>query len=721
MKHLLPFLLFVAASAAQSAEPASVGLHAFTPPTGDVSVDYLRQIFGSIVSGEGIPGSMLGSMMSVFNTAVLFLGMLFVLYTTVKGTVDSAHDGELLGKKMSDIWVPIRTLCGTSLLLPLTSGFSTLQVAIIWLAMQGIGIADHMWSAGIDRFAQTGTLGRISVPDARPLAANILRAEVCTAAMNKQYEGEGRKTRISILPPEDVGQTGGAGWAKVARLRWGSLDFVNPAVCGSVSWIPSAADDKDGDATRVLRQPLLDAHKNAVSAMVTELRPVAQKIVAFQKVAPGALDTAASHYEDAIAQAAKVAVDASPEVAKQAFINEARDGGWVLAGTWYSHMIKANDSTQAAANAVPTSTPVRIEDVEINETLQLYRDAMAFTNEYTLNRSASPRKAYEEMSIEDAKSIRSMDDVWRWMSIPAMRGLEALTDRIAGANTAPVEQLRVLGNDIISTGIAIKSAHFLVAGFAGGKVAEWTIGSVFNVGDALKTISGTVEWISSALAGLGMILAFYLPAVPTLWWVAGVIRWLASTAEAVMAAPLMAAFIIHPSGDDVTGRSGTGMMLILALTIQPALLVLGLVLSAALLYPAGALVNMMFLGMVSGITGSSGVGLVAVVAWCALYVGMMTMAIHACFALISSVPDGVMAWISSQAGARGLGIKEAEKTTGGLEQGSKGAGQGASRQGGAVGPKGSGGGRSGGEGEANGISNAQLTADLLPGSSDSQR
>lgn len=721
MRAILVLFCALVTMPALAAEPAATpGLHAFTPPAGDISVGFLRQIFGSIVdragTGEGM--SVLGSMMGVFNTAVLFLAMIFVLYTTVKGTVDSAHDGEVLGKKMSEVWVPIRTVGGSALILPLASGFSTLQLAVIWLAMQGVGVADQAWTAGIDRFAQTGTLGRVSIPDARPLAANILRAEVCMAAMNKQYEVEGRQTRITILPLEDVGQGGGAGWAKAARFRWGSLDFTNPAVCGSVSWIPSAADERDGDATRVLRQPILDAHTNAVWQMATDLRPVAQQIVAWKKPPSGALDLAAARYEDALAKAAKAAVDASPEAGKQAFLDKAREGGWVLAGTWYSHMVKVNDSIQAAVNTVPVSTPVRIEDLEVRETLQTYRDAMAFTDEYVLDRAAAPRKAFQEMSIEDAKNVRALDDVWRLLSIPAMNGLAALTDRIAGANTAPVEQLRVLGNDIVLIGAGLKAAYFTIAGFAGSRLASLTVGNVFDLSEALKTINGTVEWTSSALWALGAMLAFYLPAVPTIWWVAGVIRWMASVAEAVLAAPLMAAMHVHPGGDDLVGRAGPGYMLILAMVIQPALLVLGLVLSAALLYPAGALVNMVFLGMVSGVTGSNGVGLIALVAWVGLYVGMMTMAIHACFALISSVPDNVMRWVGSQAGAQGVGIKEVEKTTGGLEQGSRGAGQGAARPGSPGGGRPSRGNSPGQDAkpEPNGFSNAEL----MPDASDRQ-
>lgn len=712
MRATLILPLWAMAGAAVAAEPATApGMHAFTPPPGDISVNFLRQVFGSVVDGAGTGDGMsvLGAMMGVFNLAILFLAMVFVCYTTIKGTVDSAHDGEVLGRKMSEVWVPIRTVGGSALILPLASGFSTLQLAVIWLAMQGVGVADQAWTAGIDRFAQTGTLGRVSIPDARPLAATILRSEVCMAAMNKQFEAEGRRTRIAILPLETIGESGAA----TSRFRWGSFDYRNPAVCGSVTWFPS--DAKDGDATRALRQPIFDAHTYAVALLAADLRPVAQQIAAGQKPAAGALDQAAAKYEDALTKAAKAAVDASPEAGKQAFLDKAREGGWVLAGTWYSHIVKVNDSIQAAVNTVPAATTGRVEELEVTETLQGYRDAMAFTDEYVLDRAAAPRKAFQELSIEDAKTVRSLDDVWRLLSIPAMKGLAALTDRIAGANTAPVEQLRVLGNDIVLIGVGLKAAYFTIAGLAGARLSSVTIGNIFDLSEALRTINGTMEWTSSALWALGAMLAFYLPAVPTIWWVAGVIRWLASVAEAVLAAPLMAAMHVHPGGDDLVGRAGPGYMLILAMVIQPALLVLGLVLSAALLYPAGALVNMVFLGMVSGVTGSSGVGLIALVAWVALYVGMMTMAIHACFALISSVPDNVMRWVGSQAGAQGVGIKEVEKTTGGLEQGSKGAGQGASGSKGAASPKGAGaGGKSGGE--ANGFSNA----DLLPDAQDRQ-
>lgn len=678
MRWILIFLMAMLAAPAWAADTATASnLHAFTPPPGDISMDFLHQIFGTSEDGIGAGGNstVIGAMMGVFNSAVLLLAMLFVFYTTVKGTIDSAHTGEILGKKMSEIWVPIRTVGGSAMLLPLASGFSLIQMGVLWLAMQGVGVADAAWAAAMTQFATNGTLGSVSVPDALPLAANIFRSEVCAAVMNKQYADSGRTTRITLMMPSPQALPNGD---LVTTWSWGSPDFVNPAVCGSLSWQQSSQSALTADATRAAATPILQAQGIAVAQMIAELQPTALAIVAWQHPAPGALDIAAKHYEDAIAVAAKAAVDASPDVAKQAFIDQAKTGGWIWAGSWFNQMIKVNDGIQAATNMVPVPKPISIDDLEVQEALISYKDAMSFTDEYMKNRSAAPRNAFEGAE-QDAKKIRSSDDVWRLLSVPAMHSLDAITKRIAGANTSPLMQLRAIGNDIITAGIVIKASMFTIAGFAGSRASDWTVGNVFNVSEALKTISGTVEWISSSLWAIGAVLAYYLCAVPTIWWLISVIRWLASVAEAVMAAPLMAAMHLHPGGDDVVGRAGPGYMLILAMVLQPVLLVIGFVLAALMTYPAGQLLNMMFIGMVSGATDGSFVGFISLIAWCALYVVMMTVAMQSCFALISAVPDNVMKFVGSQAGAQGIGQQQAEKGIGGLEGGAAGAGASASK------------------------------------------
>lgn len=200
---LLPALAF--------ADGNGVSLNQFAPPAGDASVGFLREAFGNVVGQITVGGSIQGDTdtvtaagFKVFNSGVLFLSMLFVLYSTLKGTVDSAHDGEILGRKMSSIWLPLRTVGGTACLLPLGNGFSLIQIVVLWIAIQGAGLGDAIWSAMMDKLAQDNMIGRPNIPDSRPLAANILRFETCAAAMNKQFTDSGRADRIAVKENQKI-------------------------------------------------------------------------------------------------------------------------------------------------------------------------------------------------------------------------------------------------------------------------------------------------------------------------------------------------------------------------------------------------------------------------------------------------------------------------------------------------------------------------------------
>ena len=715
MRTLLLILLATLVLPAWAADAGSsgTGLHLFTPPAGDLAVSFLQKIFGSGKDGIGLggEGTVLGAAMAVFNQAVLLLAMLFVVFTTIKGTVDSAHDGVILGKKMSEVWVPIRTVAGTAFLLPLSSGFSLIQMAVLWLALQGVGVADAMWTAALEQLGKTGTLVQPSIPSARPLAASILRAEVCMAAMNKQFENSNRVERIVAKKSLADKQLRNAYYGtKIYRWASTTRGAGTPASCGSLEWADSTQHELTKDETHAARGAIWAAHEQAVDALILSLRPVAETIVSGQRPPAGIVDAAASAYEGIIASAAKAAVDASPDIARQSFIKHAETGGFILVGTWFNHMIKMNDTIQASVNGVPTFKPMAIESLEVNEALQNYRDALEFTDSYLLDRGAAAKDNYQA-ELENSSSIRSSDDVWKLLSRPAMSAMEHITQQTAGANTSPLLQLASTGNSIISAGFAIKGAWFVMSGFAGSKLSSWTAGLVFSPLEALKSLSGTVEFLSSALWALGLMLAVYLPAIPAIFWIVNVIRFLVGVCIAVLAAPLMSAMMTSSSGDDFAGRSGPGWMLLVALVLQPALLVLGFLLAAMMLYPAGELVNMLFLSVMSGASQGSVVGPITMVAWVGVYVAMMVLAVHACFAVINLVPEGVMQFVGSQAGAHGIGQQQADKGISGLEAGAAGAGSAAARKapgGGDSKP----GGKTGGESKGgNGFTNA----DHMPG------
>ncbi len=163
----LPQLAFAADGGIGSSNPLSLKL--FTPPSTDFSLSFLRHIFGMNFLGHiaGISGgtselvssgqSMLGVLFGVFNAGVISIAAMFLIYTTVRSIVDTAQEGEVMGKKLSH-WTAIRTALGIGILVPKFSGFSFIQIFVMWTIIQGVGLADHAWNMGLDYLQKGGVI-----------------------------------------------------------------------------------------------------------------------------------------------------------------------------------------------------------------------------------------------------------------------------------------------------------------------------------------------------------------------------------------------------------------------------------------------------------------------------------------------------------------------------------------------------------------------------------
>lgn len=126
--------------------------HFFDPASNDQSIIYLSELFGDmppVLAGSG-GGSLLGKLFYVLNTAIMSLGIIFVAYTFLVGILNTAGEGEMLGKNWSSIWVPIRMVGGVALLIPTTSGYCVIQTFMMWILLQGVGAADHLTNVLVD-------------------------------------------------------------------------------------------------------------------------------------------------------------------------------------------------------------------------------------------------------------------------------------------------------------------------------------------------------------------------------------------------------------------------------------------------------------------------------------------------------------------------------------------------------------------------------------------
>lgn len=147
----------------------------------DKSIDYLAAIFGTmngVLTQEGGPAgslSLLGTMFRTFNSIVLVIGVLVVVYVTILGVLATAQEGEFLGKKWNSLWVPIRVVLGIAALVPTGSGYSTLQIVMMWVIVQGIGAADVLWTTALKYIDIVGSpYGQVTIPG--PGAHNAIQS-----------------------------------------------------------------------------------------------------------------------------------------------------------------------------------------------------------------------------------------------------------------------------------------------------------------------------------------------------------------------------------------------------------------------------------------------------------------------------------------------------------------------------------------------------------------
>ncbi|QHD04547.1 DotA/TraY family protein [Pseudomonas sp. R76] len=693
MKLSLRLLMLLAALSCGPALAADGPFQQFTPPPGDTSIDFLEEVFGSIVgtihSGGNVQigeaEDVMGSMMGVFGGAVLFLGMLLVGYTTIKGTIDSAHDGEVLGKKMSSIWIPLRTVGGTALLLPLGHGYSLIQIIVLWLAIQGVGIGDAIWSQAVDQMGRDGMLTRPMIPDSRPLAASILKFEVCAAAMNKQFAASGRSTRIqAVSSPRKVANTGeldvglpdgvpvygavnmiqkyaNASYT-VIDYKWKANDssYMNPDVCGALTWKQSWEASEGNSNTKIIKEPILAAHAKAVQQMILDIRPTAQQIVAGQKPEAGVLDSAANKYENSLRTAAKTAVSQTSDRARADFLSGAKDGGWLFAGTWYNHIVKMNDVMQSTLNALPAAEPIDIIDKETKESLQTYQDVITTADEYAKNRVESIRNVY--YADTNIRAPRDGEGAWEYvkkmLSAPFMGAINQMTQSIAGSNLNHMSQMKSFGDVIVTTGEVMMTAMASAVGVSNSWAAQATVKVGFDAGAVFQFLSSLITVLLISLFFFGATLSTYVPMIPFITWITSVVNWFVLVLESVIAAPLFAVAHIHPDGDDAVGKAGQGYMMILSLVMRPALMLFGLIGGMLLTQPIVGFINVGFMSVVAGIQADSMTGIVSFVAYVAIYVIVMTTVVHIVFSLIHWVPDNIIRWIGHAAG----GIGDAQST-----------------------------------------------------------
>ncbi len=293
----------------------------FAPPASDISVAFLGNLFG-LVDGvlHGTGSQIMGAMFTVFNAAVLGLGGIVMMYIILVSTMNTAHEGQMLGQKWSSIWVPVRATIGLSFLIPKTSGYCLMQIFVMWVVLQGVGVADKIWSGALDYLNDGGVIVQANMAPAVSTsadnfevltgAANMLYGQVCMVALQKQLEtlrtgylaakekgsgacsGSPISTLVSFCGesvPEfadtvdpltaynDASDTATSFSVQMPNITDSSSIYASlSGICGVINWNAVASSDSLSAADAQQKQ---DSRAAAVEQMYLDLLPTAKSIV----------------------------------------------------------------------------------------------------------------------------------------------------------------------------------------------------------------------------------------------------------------------------------------------------------------------------------------------------------------------------------------------------------------------------------------------------------
>lgn len=667
--------------------PAVFADSMFDIPLQDQSMMFLSMIFGSV--GDVLPGgdsSLLKGVMIDFNYAVLVLGGIIIIYSLMVSTVNTAHQGEALGKEWNSVWIPMRAAMGFALLLPVNppNDYALIQVIAMWVVREGVGAADYLWSNGVDaiqsgtatvNLASTGggTMGLGGSAGVYDKASNIFVSQVCARQgayyllNNVQYSSDNNKEKFGIQgqSPSDI--------------------------CGSVSYDTGSDNETQAtnDATTVLWQATDDVAEDFLNYYNQNPQLTDSQINNIQR----SLQAASINYTSAISQASSQAASQghlgghvggtsrySDAVAK------AKDSGWIYAGAYYITLSNALDSGITKKVSGPSTSGA--DQKKMNKIMG--------NNAANFSATLSAAKA---VSTPEDLQINSPDDISAFFQghlfSKIEQGIAGLIMQIyqavlTGGGVDPVMAIATFGRWMAALSLAVYAAFvgaMVALTVAAYGISNEIFASTFGAGGVGPALTSLITFIVAPLQvalGIllvqGMVMGYYVPLIPFFVFSMGAISWMILVIEAMIAAPIMALGILHPEGQHtVWGRGEAGLMLLTSLFLRPSLMIVGFFASIVMVYVVVFFINIGFMPVFVQDIGSTGQVLggavsvlmspIALIMLLSLYTIFMLIGINKAFSLIHHVPDRIMRWIGHQGDISTSAEQELAQMKGGAEAG----------------------------------------------------
>lgn len=689
----------------------------------DLSVGWARIIFGDIAlaaAGQApLPDHVdhvLGAISAIFNVGMLFFAALITSYSGFMSVLSAAGRGNFTKDAEEGMWLGLRTSVALGALIPLASGYSAFQYMVLWVAMKGVALANIMFIASLTFFNSFGSNTLQNVNWAHTTSSIAGAAKTIQACRNSlSYHGQrgdpgtnNRNWDVVFQPRSDPSTSGYMAsnrhqFDAYVKSRWSSRHNTRLSrVCGEID-PPTATVSSQSNFTSAVVRDYINAQGATFQQAVNRLNDVMGDIIFDYKDTqttfdPLAYESRLQDWYDSISEDVRsdrqIIVDYMIENdilgGNDGMMDTALSLGWAYWGVYYWDLIRDSEDIEDVIRIRHQFTSPRLLEVDsvngrwfsdaqetYNEALNDIMPQIYATGIVPNPGAAGSRNVHdhmpdpESMSEDDLGDLEPADIGWSAMRV-AMWVIQDLYDD-NGNN--PVDGAANLGRNIVYIGATVATTSFLLRAKVHGaeKSAAGMIAGLFGAKTWSYLAYNILGWamaISISLIPVGAVLAFYLPMMPFIQWIWGVVGWLIILTVSVAAAPVWVAAHTMPEGRGIAGQHARqGYMIQLNCFLKPGLMLFGGYASMYLLIAAGDVLNTLFLPMLLSINMDSGlIAIILIASILSLYTTLLVNLASRCFSLIQEIPAQIPRFIGGGQEQLGDGQKGAEHAEASAEQ-----------------------------------------------------
>ncbi|MEX3960206.1 DotA/TraY family protein [Trinickia sp. EG282A] len=671
------FGLFLISMAASAQSSVSMGdIQNAANRSGDKSMSLLELVYGSVVhnplAAGGGSGGMIAQLFLVLNSCMLAVGAIWAMYHFGSAMIATGQDGEFMGQKKSSPWFIIRLGVGFTGLVPIFGGYCGAQMVMLWGTMLGVGIANLSLDAAVSVLNSGGSMiATPASPQATTLAKALFEANLCAQAANTAIANMPNDSGVSVDPAENFTAITTSNKVVLMNQRGLScggaeIDITQPPTLPSYDGMAVYSLDPGS-----IYSQMLSAHQSALSTLQSTLSAAAQAYVSSvngqtQPADPqNTINQAALQYQATISQAISNSSTAISGLASVIQSNLQRDG-WIMMGAWYQTFAQANSQVTTLANATAAAVPGT--DADNMPYPQLYRKVSAtYAQQNQQDASTSTTQSLvSNLTTGTTDPKNFLSKIFPGQQIVQM-AINLNSGQGPAGSTNPLIGMKNLGDYILDAGWTALGAYAVWKGLEGA--SDSNVGKLIGVvgdvatGGMLGAAKGAAKGVLDALAPFvvimcitlfffGAMLSIYIPMLPFIIWFSGVLSWYAVVGESMVASPLWAMTHLDGEGEGMGQRPTHGYIFLLNVMFRPVFMEIGFVLAGAGIVVLGTLLNTMFGVAMQNAQYDSTTGLVSIIGYIVLYVGMCQTLCNSTFSLIHIVPDQVFSWVGGQMASR---------------------------------------------------------------------